>query len=237
MISSAGDWDVPSPPVRWWLSKMSVEIDKPVALCLFGAGGHGRVVASQIVRRFGTQVLFGDAALPQGSLVDGHAVRFASVGECSDVPLLVTVGDNAARRRLTEEALAAGIRFATVVVDGDRYFAAPCGAGTQVLAGAVVNCGAAIGRGVIVNSNAVVEHDAVVGDFCHLAPGSVIGGGVRLGDGVFLGTGAVVLPGVAVAAGAVIGAGATVTRPITDAGVYVGVPARRVVRGTQGGGR
>lgn len=214
---------------------MSPDPAMPETLCLFGAGRHGRVLAAQLARRFGTLVVFGDGSRPKGSMVDGCEVRFSGPAECGDYPLLVTVGDNAARRRISDEAKSADIRLAVAVIDRENCFAPLPGPGSQILAGAVLNCGAVVGSGVIVNSNAVVEHDATIGDFCHIAPGSVVGGGARLGEGVFLGTGAVVLPGVSVAAWTVVGAGATVTRPITEAGTYVGVPARLLPRSLRGG--
>jgi acetyltransferase-like isoleucine patch superfamily enzyme len=67
-----------------------------------------------------------------------------------------------------------------------------------------------------------------VGDFTHVAPRAVLGGGVQLGRRVMLGAGAVVLPGVRVADDVVIGAGAVVQRDLLSAGVYVGVPSRRL---------
>jgi len=194
-------------------------------LCLFGAGGHGRVVAAQIARRApGTALCFGDTA--RAAEVDGIAVRFHDVTQAAGHAIVITVGDNAARGRLQQAAQAAGLSLARVVIDAARYFTAPPGPGAQVLAGAVVNPGARIGAGVIVNSNAVAEHDTQIGDFCHMAPGSVAGGGAVLGAGTLLGTNATVLPGIRVAAGCVIGAGAVVCRDLETPGTYAGAPAR-----------
>lgn len=196
-------------------------------LCLFGAGGHGRVVAAQIVRRAPRRRLcFGDTA--QLAEVDGIAVQFGDITQAAGHAIVVSVGDNAARRRLQMAAQAAGLDLARVVIDTASYFAAAPGPGAQVLAGAVVNSGARIGAGVIVNSNSVAEHDTQIGDFCHLAPGSIAGGGAVLGAGTLLGTNATVLPGVRVVAGCVIGAGAVVCRDLDTPGTYVGTPARRL---------
>jgi acetyltransferase-like isoleucine patch superfamily enzyme len=56
----------------------------------------------------------------------------------------------------------------------------------------------------------------------------VINGDCVIGEGVLIGSGAVVLQGKRICDGATVGAGSVVTRHITEAGVYVGVPARRV---------
>lgn len=197
-------------------------------LCLYGAGGHGRVVASQALRSGRQQVVFADAAVPVGQSVGGVPVRFAEIDAIMADGMIVCIGDNGMRRRRQNEAEAAGHTLVMLVVEPLRYFGEAPGAGTVVLAGAVVNDGARLGEGVIVNSAAVVEHDVIVGAFSHIAPGAVLGGGARVGQGVLIGTNATVMPGVLVGDFVTVGAGAVVTADLTEAGVYVGVPARRI---------
>jgi acetyltransferase-like isoleucine patch superfamily enzyme len=57
---------------------------------------------------------------------------------------------------------------------------------------------------------------------------AVINGDCRIGDGVLIGSGAVVLQGKSICDGATVGACSVVTHHITEPGVYVGVPARKV---------
>ena len=97
-----------------------------------------------------------------------------------------------------------------------------------VAAQAVVAPLARVGVSVIVNHGAVIDHDCEVGDFTHIAPQAALGGGVKIGARVLIGSGARVLPGLSVCDGTTVGAGAVVTAPITEAGVYAGVPARRI---------
>ena len=47
-------------------------------------------------------------------------------------------------------------------------------------------------------------------------------------DNVWIGAHAVILPGVRIVSGSIIGANATVVKSITEQGVYVGSPARKV---------
>lgn len=199
-------------------------------ICLFGAGGHGRVVAAQMARFLGLGCVFADTnAQSIGGSVAGWPVVAARLAEVIPHPLLITIGSNDRRATLQAEAQRLGADMATVVMEPSYFLSdQPAGAGSQIMASALVNAGARLGQGVIVNSRAVVEHDCTVGDFCHLAPGSVIGGGVRLGARVLLGTNATVLPGLSVADDVVIGAGAVVTRDIAAPGTYVGQPARRI---------
>lgn len=195
-------------------------------LCLYGAGGHGRVIASQALMSGWKEVVFADASLPVGTVIVGARVRFHSIEEVEADAVIISIGDNAVRRQRQQEFAGHNHQLATLVVEPSRCFIANIGPGTVVLAGAIVNDGARIGAGVIVNSGAIVEHDAEVGAFSHVAPGAVLGGGARLGEDCLLGTNATILPRVSVSDRVIIGAGSVVTRDIAEPGVYVGAPAR-----------
>jgi sugar O-acyltransferase (sialic acid O-acetyltransferase NeuD family) len=102
------------------------------------------------------------------------------------------------------------------------------GEGAVVMDGAVVNSGAAIGRGAIVNTNSTIEHDVVLEDWVHVAPGATISGGASVGPFSMIGAGATVIEGIKIAEGCMVGAGATVVHDLTEPGIYVGTPARRI---------
>ena len=103
-----------------------------------------------------------------------------------------------------------------------------CGEGAVVMDGAVINTGTTIGSGAILNTNSTVEHDVLVGDWVHVAPGATISGGVTVGRCSMIGAGATVIEGIKIAAGCMVGAGATVVHDLTEPGVYVGCPTRRI---------
>jgi sugar O-acyltransferase (sialic acid O-acetyltransferase NeuD family) len=192
------------------------------------------VVAAQAIAAQRGEVCFGDETVPTGTSVNGISVRFSSLEEVKDWSVLVTIGNNEARARMQVRAEALGLSLAIFIVEPERCYAEHTGAGTMILAGAVVTSNVRLGRGVIVNTGAIVEHDSVIGNFCHLAPGSVVSGGATLGERVFLGANATVVNGISIAANSVIGAGCVVNRNIVEPGTYVGVPARRVRAGREG---
>ncbi|MEO1552105.1 MAG: acetyltransferase, partial [Pseudomonadota bacterium] len=164
-----------------------------------------------------------------GSTIDGHEVGFERVEDIRDAQVLVTVGNNGVRARLQARAEALGLHITTYTSHRAHLVTQEeLGAGSVVLAGAVVNWAARLGKGVIIGSAAVVEHDAQVDDFVHVSPGAVLAGGARVGKGCFIGVNASVVAQVTLADGVTLGAGAVAVEDLREPGVYAGSPARRV---------
>lgn len=199
-------------------------------LLIFGAGGHGRVVADAALGAGAWSRVIASDRDPQrcrGELLPGVPLLPIDEALAAADGVHVAIGDAASRRK--EAASLAAKPLATVAHPRASVSShAAIGAGCFVAAQAVVAPGARLGSAVIVNHGAVVDHDVRVGDFCHVAPLAALGGAADLGDDVLVGSGASVLPGVRVAAGAVIGAGAAVCEDLAGPGRYAGVPARRL---------
>ena len=199
-------------------------------LLIFGAGGHGRVVADAAVRQGSWQQVHAsdrDPARCNADLLPGIAMSTPDAALSSAQAVHIGIGDCASRRREAEKI---GVHKLVSVVHPQASVSAHAvvGAGSFIAAQAVVAPTATLGLCVIVNHGAVADHDVVIGDYCHIAPGAVLGGKVRVGAGTLVGAGATVLPGVSICEGAVIGAGAVVRKDVTEPGTYAGVPAGRI---------
>ena len=201
---------------------------------VIGAGGHGQIVAD--ILRASAQC---DRTLEFIGFLDddrrgGRPDVLGPLSAVRDVAhdaVIVAIGDNEMRARITVRLAADGERFATV-----RHPAAivsagvEAGDGSMFCAGAIACTAATIGRGVILNTASSVDHHCRVGDFVHIAPGARIGGEVTIGDRALIGIGAVVLPRVSIGHDAVVGAGAVVTRDVPPYATVVGTPAAPIVR-------
>lgn len=206
---------------------------------IWGAAGHAKVLGSLIALRGGRIVALFDRqelppVLPGVPLFVGEAgfARWADSEPMPDQVIgLVAIGGARGRDRMDILQLfrERGLRLASLVhPDSSVCATATLGAGTQVLAQAVVAADARIGEACIVNHRASVDHECVLGDGVHVAPGATLCGLVTLGDNVMIGAGAVVLPRMRIGENSVIGAGAVVTRDVPAGSVVFGNPARPV---------
>jgi UDP-N-acetylbacillosamine N-acetyltransferase len=202
------------------------------ALYVFGAGGHGKVVADMAIEA-GWEVrgFLDDSAAALEEIVLG----LPTVGgrdwlreqSSPDDAVVVAIGNNALRMRVQQELEELRIAIATIVSTHAVVSKwATIGRGVVVMPGAVINAGAVIGNGAIINSGAVIEHDCVIGEFAHVSPNCSLGGGVTVGDLSQVGLGSAILPFVRVGARTTLGAGSVANRHLPDDVVAFGVPAR-----------
>lgn len=195
------------------------------SLVIIGAGGHGRV-ARDIAAAIGYQeVLF----LDDNPNIEGV------VGPVSDYKkyigkkdLFVAIGNNEVRARIHRDIVTCSGKSVTLVhpsvIIGSEV---RIGDGSVVMPGAIINCNSTVGEGAIINTSASVDHDCVVGDFSHISVGAHLAGTVTVGNDCFIGAGATVINNLEITDGVTVGAGAVVIRDITEAGTYIGVPAKK----------
>jgi sugar O-acyltransferase (sialic acid O-acetyltransferase NeuD family) len=197
---------------------------------LFGASGHAKVVADIVARARHARValVVDDDPARAGQLLLGHKVaggrkellaHRARAGRG-----IVAIGANPARRAVAAWLAGQGFDFAAAACHPAATIARATriGAGSVVMAGAVVNPDTEIGMHCIVNTMASVDHDCRLGDGVHVAPGARLCGGVAVGAGAFIGAGAVIVPGRRIGADAIIGAGAVVLGDVPDGAKVTG---------------
>lgn len=86
-----------------------------------------------------------------------------------------------------------------------------------------------IKKGTIISHGSLIGHGNVVDEYVHMANGVKLGGGCYIGPRNFLSSGTVVSAGVKLLAeDIVLGAGAVATQNLTQEGVYIGIPAKRL---------
>ena len=212
----------------------------PADYVLWGSAGHAKVLAELISAHGGRVIaLFDNLEVP--SALTGVPVYYGRAGfegwatqqrHLDQLSGAVAIGGHRGEDRM--EILALFRRHGLGVLplihpDASLSRTASVGAGSQVLAHALVAAEARIGEACIINHGASVDHECTLGNGVHIAPGATLCGCVSVGDNVLIGAGAVVLPRISIGANAVVGAGAVVTRNVATGATVAGNPARPVL--------
>lgn len=203
---------------------------RPIAVV--GAGGHGKVVMDALLTsgvELSAVIGFVD---PDPKYAGVTILGFPVLPNLTALGpdrggIVIGIGDNAVRRRLFDEALAAGYEPITVVHRSAVVARSSLiGRGTVIFAHVVVNPDTWIGDNVILNTGCSVDHDCHVAAHAHLAPGVRVAGGVTIGEEALLGVASAVTPGGSVGARSIVGAGAVVLDAVPANAISVGMPAR-----------
>ncbi|WP_460079528.1 acetyltransferase [Pseudomonas sp. H3_H05] len=200
-------------------------------LLILGFGGHARAVA--------------DVALASGikqlRFIDSNARQNEAFGEFSvlrswdeELPegwsVIPASGDGLSRQTQCDWVTGRGWPLATLISPTATIgTGAKIGLGTFVAHHAHVGPMAFVGVGCIVNTGAIVEHECVIDDFTHISIKAAVAGRSRVGSFCFIGAGATVIDGIKICDDVTLGAGACAHRDIERPGVYVGVPAKKVI--------
>lgn len=211
---------------------MKVTNGKYDKLIIIGARGHGKVVADIAIKmNKWKNIAFLDddesITVSMGLQVVGKTADVFTYIEHSDI--IVAIGSNATREKIQGKLEAEGASTPVLVhpnaVIGEKV---EIEKGTVVMAGVVINSCTRIGKGCIINTSSTIDHDNVIEDYVHVSPGAHLAGSVKIGKGTWLGIGSVVSNNVTITNSCKVGAGAVVVRDISEAGTYVGVPAKRL---------
>lgn len=217
----------------------------PPNIVIIGLSGHASVIVD-IVEREGKYRLAGLIAAERGmETAFGYPILGVDevlpdlVAQYNLVGGVIAIGDNWQRHRVAQKirALLPGFVFVKAVHPSAQLArGVTMGAGSVVMAGAVINSGCDVGEFCIVNTRSALDHDSHMADFCSLAPGATTGGGVRIGAFSAVSLGANVIHGCSIGQHTVIGAGALVLQDVPDCCVAYGVPARVIRARTIGEG-
>lgn len=198
---------------------------------IFGASGHAKVVIDIIERQNVYEIAFliDDNTTLKGTEIYGYRVLggkqelIESNIKCG----VVAIGVNHARKNVSAWLTKTGFELICAVHPSAQIGrGVVIGAGSVVMAGAVINSDSFIGSGVIVNTRASIDHDCMIGDGVHIAPGVTLCGTVTVGELSFVGAGATVIPNRSIGKQVTVGAGSTVVKDVPDGVTVIGCPAK-----------
>jgi sugar O-acyltransferase (sialic acid O-acetyltransferase NeuD family) len=201
-------------------------------LLIIGASGHGKVVADIALKmnRWQSVAFLDDDKNIKSSMGLEVLDTSSEVAKyIEEYDIFVGIGNNVTRQKVQENLDILGAEIPVLIhptaVIGEQV---EIENGSALMAGSIVNCCTLIGKGCIVNTGSTIDHDNVIGDFTHISPGVHLAGTVKVGVGSWIGIGSTISNNVDITDNCKIGAGAVVVKDITEPGVYVGVPVRRI---------
>ena len=190
------------------------------SIAVYGASGHGKVVADIAMTNGYDEVIFIDDG-------DNTYLNFQEYIKLYTYPIVLGIGDNSIRKVVYSKIKAEKLEVKTLV--HERAIIANdviLNEGVVVMPGVIVNTGSTIGIGSILNTGSVIDHDCSIGDFVHIAPNSALAGDVSIKDMALIGIGSSIVQGKSIGENSVIGAGSVVISNIPDNVVSYGVPAK-----------
>ena len=141
---------------------------------------------------------------------------------------------NRVRTRLYNLAKTKGYRLCTYVsskaiVDQTAEIGENC----FIFEGVIIQQGAKIGNNVMVWSGSFIGHRSMLGDNCFLGGHVAVSGCCEVGENCFLGANSCTVGGIKIGKDTIIGAGAVVISDSKEGAVYVGNPAKPLLKGVQ----
>lgn len=190
---------------------------------LFGASGHGKVIA-EIAEDLGIDIKgFVDANSSITTILNYSVIANSATDLFGEA--VISIGSNRIRKQIAIDEN--HLNFVSLLSPKANISKrTSIGEGTVVMPGAVVNVDVEIGRHCIVNTSSSIDHDCVLADFVHISPNVALAGNVTVGEGTHVGIGAMVIQGVNIGKWCTIGAGSVILKDVPDFAVVVGNPGR-----------
>lgn len=204
-------------------------------LAIYGAGGHGKVIADAAILSGWNEIHFYDESYPDKNQ---HEV-WPIVGKFDELlvnikqydGVVVAIGNNKVRLERHDLISKQGGQMVSIVHPSavvSPY--AKVGSGTVIFAGAIINAFSDIGEAAIINTGATVDHDCFLSNGVHICPGVHIAGNVSVGEASWIGIGSSVIQQVNITKHVMVGAGSVVIKNIDESGTVVGNPAKPLIK-------
>lgn len=193
-------------------------------IAIIGAGGHGKVVGEiALLKKYKIIHFFDDKKIEIRNFpftINGNLAQLQNTLKNYD-EFFVAIGDNKKRHNKILWLREKKVNIALLVHPKStisKY--SSVGAGTCIMANAVINPGVKINEGAIINTSSSIDHDCVIEDYVHISPNCSLSGNVNVGKFTHLGTGTSVHPGIVIGKYVKTGVGSKIYRNIVDRKIF-----------------
>ena len=190
-------------------------------LALFGYGGHAREVASQIDQKvtfFVDDEYSNDVAKPISKFNPEEYIMMVAVADSKDRFDIV--------QKLPKETQYFTYIHPTVLIMDDNI---ELGEGSFIGANSILTTNIKIGKHALLNRGNHIGHDCIIKDYFSAMPGAIVSGNVTIFDMVYMGTNSAIKEKLSIHSLSTIGMNSCVIKHIEEPGIYVGVPAKKII--------
>lgn len=210
-----------------------LDFEKKIAI--FGIGGLSKdiyyclkdIYSANNVSSEG-KIIFVDKNLNQNNFFLNCPLLLEDEFDSENFQVIVAVGNPFVRKEIVNK-LSKKTHFPTIIHPTVLLNeTASLGKGIVILPYTIVSCDVSIGNFCILDRGVQIGHDCKIADYVHVSPVAILSGNVYLQRLVQIGTNASLKQNIEIEEGTIIGMGAVVLKSITQTGVYVGNPAKKI---------
>ena len=187
---------------------------------LIGYGGHAREVMAQMNEKL--------TCFVDDQYVVEDTVSLSEF-DPNEYIVMIAVADSKSRfdivQRLPKETkYFTWIHPTALIMSNDITI----GEGSFIGAYSILTTNIKIGNHAILNRSNHIGHDCEIGDYFSAMPGSIVSGNCNIGNSVYFGTSSCNIEKTKICDNVIIGINAGVIKNITEPGIYVGTPAKKI---------
>lgn len=204
-------------------------------ISIIGAGDLGEQIANLAIRNGYEIAGYYDDYTPIGTkrlggYVCGNVEDIYNHKESKSDGVIVAIGYKHFKERETLfEEISQKLQMATLI---DRSAiideSVRIWEGSVVMPGVTLDKGVTIGNNVFINVSSTIAHDSEIDDHSFIAPRVAIAGFTQIGRRSFIGINSTIIDNLSLCEDVAIGAGTVVVKSISESGLYVGNPARKI---------
>lgn len=207
--------------------------DESVRRVIYGANGHGKVVAD-ICQRMNLSIDgYIDSHKAVGTLIGDTGLKVVGgedyLVEVDEV--ILAIGDNYRRLTIADRISHnyPHLKFPSLVHPSAALSSTTViGEGSVICVGSLCGPESRIGRFAILNTGSSLDHESILGDGASLAPAATVAGNSIIGKGTAICIGAKISHRIKIGDFSVIGAGSVVLKDLPGKVVAYGIPAKVV---------
>lgn len=189
---------------------------------LFGASGHGKVIAEIAEENHIAVDGFIDADISKQEILGYKVIHQIHEHE---IETIISIGNNKVRKKIVDNNK--NFLYLTLIHPKTSISKrAKIGEGTVVMSGVSINSEVNIGKHCIINTNASIDHECIIDDYVHISPNAALAGNVEVGEGTHIGIGSSIIQGIKIGKWCTIGAGAVIIKDVPDGATVVGNPGK-----------